>query len=310
MTELIVLLPATRHFHASPASAGMAIWLARGNRLETIAGGRTASLRSLFEFTGISFPVAALTHYLDSGDIDDAMWLRADPCHVAADAVAVRMYASEIPDLSTADAQALAKPLRPMFGDAGFPLEITKAGRWYLRCPPSAQLPDFADPDDVLGDDLLQHLPSGSNEHQWRHLLNEAQVVLHNHPLNASRVAHGQVPVNSLWFWGAGASPPWVRTKLSRVMSRDPVVMALASRAGIPIQDTEPTALSGPSDEGRVLVDLAMPAGWEDLARWTQTLNAALMRGEFGSMRLVFADGEIVIARRGHRWRFWRRVKR
>jgi len=310
MAELIVLLPPWRHFQASPAMAGMAMWLARGDRMGPIAGGRKAALRDLFEFVGTAFPVAALTHYLDSAEVDDAIWLRADPCHVAVDAVAVRMCASEIPDLSAADAQALAKPLRPVFGDAGFPLEITDAGRWYLRCAPSSQLPEFADSDDVLGDDLMQHLPRGSNERQWRYLLNEAQVILHNHPLNAARAARGRIPANSLWFWGAGASPSWVRAKPSRVISDDPVVVALARRAGIEVQGTKPTALSRQSDQERVLIDLAMPANPDDLVVWVKALDTALMSGEYAGMRLVFTDGEDVAVRRRHRWRVWRRVGR
>ena len=41
-------------------------------------------------------------------------------------------------------------------------------------------------PSDALGADLFEHLPEGAEGRRWRALLSEAQVVLHNHPLNAA----------------------------------------------------------------------------------------------------------------------------
>ena len=39
-----------------------------------------------------------------------------------------------------------------------------------------------------------------------RALVNELQMLLHEHPVNEQRAAHGQPTVNSVWLWGAGAS--------------------------------------------------------------------------------------------------------
>ena len=52
--------------------------------------------------------------------------------------------------------------------------------------------------------------------------------MLHNHPLNAQRIAAGLAPVNSLWFWGAGALPDHVRTRFAGVRSDDERLQALA----------------------------------------------------------------------------------
>src|SRR3546814_5746969 len=87
--------------------------------------------------------------------------------------------------------------LRPLFGDAGFPIDAPHPSRWYLRLPPGAKLPAFAAPDDALGADLFDHLAEGSEGRRWRVLLGEAQVVLHNHPRNAGQSgrAHVGTPV-------------------------------------------------------------------------------------------------------------------
>ena len=88
-------------------------------------------------------------------------------------------------------------------------------------------------PKTALGDDLARHLPEGENAQRWRGLLNEAQVILHKHPLNTERAQRGLPPVNSLWFWGAGMLPEWVRTTSTQVFSDDEIVVALARLAKV-----------------------------------------------------------------------------
>ena len=37
--------------------------------------------------------------------------------------------------------------------------------------------------------------------------MNEAQMILHTHPVNAEREARGMPAVNSVWLWGGGTLP-------------------------------------------------------------------------------------------------------
>ncbi len=315
MAELTVLLPA----HARIQSAGMPDvlqrWLTRGDALPDGTPGRDGALRGCFEFIGKSMPSAALTRSLDAGDATSALWVRADPCYAVADAVTVRMLASDIADLSADESEQLVRALRPLFGDAGFPLDAPVASRWYLRCPFDSRLPGFAVPPDVLGDDMLRHLPRGDNERQWRHLLNEAQVILYNHPVNAHRVELGQVPVTSVWFWGAGKLPDWVRTPYARVYSDDGVAIALAQIAKVTVATPDPAAFldslrDSAASSDAVLLDIADvrdPAALED--DWLQPLSTALEQRSLRKLTLHFADGRRFLVKRGHRWRFWRRVR-
>jgi hypothetical protein len=209
-----------------------------------------------------------------------------------ADAVTARLMACGDLGLSSEEGDELARALRPLFGDAGFPLEATRPARWYLRCPLESRLPAFADPRDVLGDDLMRHLPRGDNERQWRGLFNEAQVILHNHPVNLRRVQRGQVPANSLWFWGSGKLPDWARTRFDAVASGDPVVVALAKLAKIPVVDVRAAlAQSG----ANVLLDVA-------------EIPEIDVR-KFSGIDLLFADGNRAHYRHAHRWRIWRRAR-
>ena len=41
----------------------------------------------------------------------------------------------------------------------------------------------------------------------WYKLLNEMQMFMHQHEVNRDRIGRGLLPINSLWFWGAGSMP-------------------------------------------------------------------------------------------------------
>ncbi len=244
LNTVTLLLPTWPRGVARESAPILLRWLARGDRLADAVGGRGATLRECFEFTGTALPVAALTRSLDTGDGAHALWLRADPAYVMADAVTLRLLACGNLELSDAEIEGFARALKPLFGDAGFPLDATRADRWYLHGPREAKLPMFSVPADALGDDLAQHLPEGENARQWRGLLNEAQIILHQHPLNAQRARRGLPPVNSLWIWGAGVLPDWVRSGFDRVISNDDVLVALASLAHVPSFRRKPESSS------------------------------------------------------------------
>lgn len=290
MATLTLLLPDLERCEKAPP---LAQWLARGDRLTSAKPGREAQLRECFEFIGTSLPTAALTRSLDANDATGPVWVRADPAHAMADAITGRLMACGDLGLARVESDELARALRPLFGDAGFPLEAKQPSRWYLRCPADVRLPRFAAPESVLGDDLMRHLPSGDNERQWRRLFNEAQVILHNHPVNARRVQRGLMPANTLWFWGAGRLPEWVRSAYTRVASGDDLSIALARLAKIPVVEQR-TALAELGADESVLIDAhAVPE---------------LGRARFKVIDLRFASGERVRYKPWHRLRFWRRA--
>lgn len=309
MADLTLLLPPLQHGDGAPVPHALALWTARGDRLPDVKPGRDAALRECFEFVGTEIPVAALTRSLDAHDAAGALWLRADPAWVIADAVTVRLMACGNLQLSREENDALARVLRPLFGDAGFPLEPATTSRWYLRCPPGAQLPVFSAPDAALGDDIGRHLPEGGSAARWQHLLNEAQVILHNHAVNVERVRRGAAPANSLWFWGAGKLPDWVRTTYTRIASDDDVVRALARLAQVPASPLTPSAVAELAEDERVWLDLGAIRDAEALTReWLEPIHAALAQRRIAWLTLQFATGERYRYRHRHRWRFWRRI--
>ena len=306
MTVATLLLPSRARFAGHALPSAIARTLGRADRSRIGEPGERAQLLRHFELLPRGWPVAALTRQLDAGDAPLSAWLRADPVYVRPDINGARLLAhDQAMQLGVEDTRALLPALRPLFGDTGFTIDAPTPGRWYLRLPREAKLPVFAAPADALGADLFEHLPEGPEGRRWRALLSEAQVVLHNHPHNAVRVASGKPPVNSLWFWGGGILPDHVTTSLAAVHSGDTTLLALASAARA---QALPSASGFVPMASPVLHDLRAVRVIAALADdWLVPALAALDRGELEKLQLDFEDGEGFVIDKRQRWRFWRK---
>jgi hypothetical protein len=276
-------------------------WLARADRWADGSTGYLGGLGDYFEGIPARVPAAAITREFLAGDADDAVWLSADPAWVKPDMNGVRLLACGQMQLDMEEAQALAAPLRPVFDEAGMQLELSTPDRWHLKLPANTPLPDFAAPEQALGEDLAQHLPQGSEGRRWRVLLNEIQVLLHQHPLNAERRARGLAPINSLWLWGGGSLPGRLKSPLLGVISDDLLLRALAAHAGAAQQARAPKTVSAATPGW--LIDLQDLPASEIASPWWSTLQPLL-----GSQSTVlhFASGERWRRKPWHRWRVWR----
>lgn len=276
-------------------------WLQRADRLDDGALGYLGGLASYFRCPK-GIPAAALTREHLVGDATDASWLSADPAWVQPDLNGVRLLACGQMQLSMDEAQSLAKLLKPVFGDAGMILEISSPDRWHVRLPTQAPLPDFAAPEQALGEDLFEHLPQGPEGRRWRALLNEVQVLLHQHPVNAERRARGLPPVNSVWLWGGGALPQRVMTTLAGVVGDDVLLLGLARRAAIPVQSRNEASIRAATPGW--LIDLQDQAVSDITDTWWPLLQGMAKKQ---ALMLTFASGERWLHRPWHRLRVWRR---
>ncbi|MEF9979002.1 MAG: phosphoglycerate mutase [Thermomonas sp.] len=299
---LTLLLPATTRFAGAALPQPLARALGRADRTAHEAGD-DAQLARHFKLLPNRWAPAALTRVVDGG-IEEARlsgWLRADPAYIRPDINGARLLGiGDALRLDQGDIDAFLPALRPLFGDAGFPLDAPHPGRWYLRLPRESRLPAFAAPADALGDDVFEHIPAGAEARRWRVLSSEAQVVLHNHPHNAVRAAAGKPPVNSLWFWGGGVLPDAASTTTPTLYSDDPLVQGLAHVAKL----THMPLTSFNDLPNDALVDLRMKRDPRELLEaWMLPAVAGLKSCE---VTLDFADGPGFLLRSNQRLRFWR----
>jgi len=294
---LTLLLPERRRFAGQPLGEVMARRLGRADRLDAGTPGEREQLLRHFQLLPRGWPMAAITRQHEAGDAAINAWLRADPVFIRPDAGGARLMAWGNLGLTAAEAEAFLKPLKPLFGDTGFPISATTPEHWYLMLPRESKLPVFTPPADGLGADLFDHLPEGPEGRRWRALLNEAQILLHNHPRNAERIAAGLFPVNSLWFWGGGVLPTAVTSLSEQVDSADPEVQALVQLAQGRVPDDR---------AGSELHDLRHERDWQVVAARVDAALESRARPR-PVVVLDFADGQRWRLEHGQRWRFWRR---
>ena len=296
--RLVLLLPERRRL-AGPLDPAIARAFGRGTRLPDDKPGESAQLhRAFFAPLDDDWAMAPIMRAFDCDDVGDHAWLRADPAFVRAEMSGARLMACGDMGLASEEVDAFIAELRPLFDDAGMVLSAGHPGRWYLRLPAEAQVPAFGAPSEALGADVLAFMPAGAEGRPWRALANEAQVLLHNHPRNARRLAEGLLPVNSLWFWGGGLLPPAAWPGVDAVVSEDDEVRALAKFAAR--RDT-------PGESGSVLLDLRHERDFARLQAGPLADALAALGRRYASVDLDFADGACLRLRRADRWRLWRR---
>ncbi len=190
---------------------------------------------------GDDVPAAALLRDRDAGSAasGDAAGpdgpafvpLCADPVHLRPDLDTARLYDASHFTLSPEEARGLAGALDQHFAPEGIRFEAPHPTRWYARL---AKRPEavFRPPGVVALRGAGGSLPAGNEGSVWRRRMNEAQMVLHTHPGNRAREARGELPVNSVWFWGAGEPGPVPRRRYHEVVADDLLVRALAERGG------------------------------------------------------------------------------
>jgi hypothetical protein len=287
--------------------------IARGRRKQQAS---TPPEAWLFERFGAKrqrdWPVAPYTLLADGGTPEAYFWMRADPVHLSVGRDSLELEGAGL-DVSRSEAEALAGALTRHFGEtlAFHPLHPE---RWYVRLPATPEV-DTTPPSAAHRTAIEQKLPSGADAMRFRALMNEVQMLLHEHPVNIEREDRGAASINSVWFWGGGTLAAPGSRPFSMVLAEDPLARGLARSAGTPERrlpgDAE-AMLSELPAEGRTLVVLDA-VEHDALERdWFGPLLAALGEGRIGMLSLFLAGKdsllEVETVRSDLRY-FWRTRK-
>ena len=288
--------------------------LARGSREAFADEGIEAALcQALGIERQQDWPLAPIALQADGGDPGMDYWLRADPVHLSVMRDRIVLADSQALELDQAEADALAASIHDHFGDSFSPLAL-RPRRWYLRLRQAPQM-STTPLSCATGCDIDPLLPRGHDASHFRALLNELQMLLHDHPLNQRREARGQLPVNSLWLWGGGVLPR-VRPRGTLTVAADhPDVQALLSFAG-----ATRVSVSAGFDQGRpdvVLLETLVAAGqsgdafgWREGVREIDKLLQDVLQDGRGFILADPVRGRACAWRKTCRLKLWRRSSR
>jgi hypothetical protein len=135
------------------------------------------------------------------------VWL-ATPVHFVPGLDTVRVHPAGLLSLAAAEQQALQRDFARDFAGSDWSLYAT-GRRDLLLVRGSGGDPGEVrsdDPANWLGADPREGLPGGPGAGPLRRLGAELEMWLHQHSVNDTRAARGQLGVNALWLWGGGAT--------------------------------------------------------------------------------------------------------
>jgi len=287
--------------------------IARGRRKRKASISREAWLCERFQVSKQrDWPVAPYTLLADGGVPGGAFWMRADPVHLSVARDSLGFDGAAL-DLSRSEADALTGTLNRHFGKT-LVFRSLRPERWYFSLPEAPELattPPWAARGTAIGDKL----PSGADAMRFRAFMNEVQMLLHEHPVNTEREAHGAPAVNSVWFWGGGILDAPRAQPFSIVLAEDPLARGLALAARISARQLPANAgvmLATLPAKGVALIVLDSASNAALERDWFEPLLAALEHGRIGMLSLVLAAKdsllEVETVRSDLRY-FWRTRK-
>jgi len=144
---------------------------------------------------------------LQDSELNGKWIMRIDPCFMTPDRDQLIMARTQNMAITMPEAQQLVDTINNFFSafaeERFWKLYALSPDRWYIVSDKAINI-HTVPPEKVLGQSLKAYLLSGEDSQHWLNLFNEMQMILHQSPINKQRLAEKKLPINSVWFWGAG----------------------------------------------------------------------------------------------------------
>ena len=153
-------------------------------------------------------------------------------------------------------------------------------------------------------------------------------MLLHDHPFNREREAHGELAINSVWFWGGGVMPQCIRSSYDQVWCDHPFTQALSVASGIthhrlPHDATVWQQSARPGNHLVVLDTLWGNTQYKNIYEWRQSLGAlennwftplfaAMKNGNIAQLTITTLNDKSIknfVMTQRSLWKFWIRAR-
>jgi len=242
--------------------------LARGRGVRTAGASLERWLAAEYRLSD-GLPLAPFSLRGDGVEPGGDCWMRADPVHLKLHGDRLVLADASRLAVTPDEAREFVASLNSHFAGEGISFIAPSPQRWYLRTANAPRLRTTPTAE-AAGRSIEALLPDGDEGARWRRVINEAQMLLHQHACNEARERRGQLVVSSVWLWGPGRDRS-LTAPYDAVWADHPLAAGLA-RAGGGAAHPLP-ASSDPLLEARrggtQLVVLSLPAtAYGDLADW------------------------------------------
>lgn len=316
-TRLRIALPWPGEGFPSERRLAAAEWLvARARRGSPVEDWRAWLLDDAVTGPGLlrRFPAGPCVRMAWTGERSEGTWACAEPVHLVTGLDHLRLAAPAPLPLAPEESAVLAADLNAQLAHRGLVLEEVADRGWLCRCPDDLDC-QAVEPAVAVGGNLRDLQPSGRDAARVRAWVNEAQMVLHEHPVNLRRIAHGLPAVNSVWLWGVGAAASERGAPGGELLTDDDWLAGLWRLRGAEPGPPERFAAALATGGAVILLGLAGSTGPDGATTWAalerqvfEPVRAALQRGRLKSASFLIGASTFEVDR-GARWQFWRRPK-
>ena len=258
------------------------------------------------------FPAGPCVRAAWTGERARGTWACAAPVHLATAIDHLQLAAPAPLPVAAEESSEFVTSLNAHLDGTGFRLYALPGRGWLCECPPGLACTGV-EPAAAVGRNLRELLPAGRDAARVRALVNELQMLLHEHPVNERRALLGAPAMNSLWLWGFGAAvEPHAQARGSLVTDDDWLAglwrlhggeVASPDRFGEFLRQRSTPLRVGLAPTGR---DEDLREHWTALDRSILVpARAALIDGAVRRVSLRIGGAAFEV-RRSARWRFWR----
>ena len=255
-------------------------------------------------------------------DSDDQAVLCADPVSLELGVSELALVHGRALELTAEEIDELSQYLNEFFEHEQMQWRLDENGYGVIQLDNFTML-STTPLSSVSGEIFTAKLPQGQEQAKWHQLGNEIQMLLHDSAFNQRRLAEDKLPINSLWFWGAGHKKPEFDAHYNSIIADDQFSKLLATCVDKTVTTVPESflALDGQIEDGHTLIVLDQLwslsqkndyLGWIRQLElydklWFQPLLKNLYREHFVSIIIRASTGEMFTYKPYHRFRFWRR---
>ena len=194
--------------------------------------------------------------YVEGEAVDEPhRYLLCRTIHLKADMHSALVVPLESSRANEDDSLIILEDLQVFFSD-DCDLTPLGSGLWLMRlkhCGASDCYPHYLS---MIGRKANQFIEQSKQALPWYKLMNEMQMFMHQHSINQNRLTTGLLPINSLWFWGAGQKPKFDDNKVQWFCD-DEQLSRFADSINIDHQPLNQLSQMK-SDENSLVIDLSL----------------------------------------------------
>lgn len=240
-------------------------------------------------------------------------FIKADPCYLHPDRDRLLLFADDLA-ITEQESSALIAEIQPLLAEFNGELFAQQPDSWLLTLAELPKLTFTALPE-VSGKGVDTHLPQGTDQRRWISLWNEIQMQLYDAKVNQQRMLAGKLPINSVWFWGAGTFTAKENT-WAQVQGNHQLLKQLTQRTGVLLNDKQDWSAntlnnSNTGEQLWVLDELDLDADWpQQLQHVDDTvLNAVwrqLRKAKIAKLTVQIPEHGQYVLTPFDAWKFWK----